>query len=501
METLISFDSLDRILEMYGEIPNYIDNKYVEADTDKYLDSYDPGVGRVIARIPISSSRDVERAVESAQRAFEKWSRTPIYDRLQYLIRLKIVVEERREFLARLLSQSVGKTLREARGEIFRAVQAIDSALASPHLFAVNRKIMNIARTEPEIDMEVVREPLGVFGIITPFNFPIMIPMWFIPWAVTLGNTVVVKPSELDPTPLIIFARLFREAGYPEGVVNIVSGDGSTARAIIQHKDVVGVAFVGSTAVGEKIYSEAAAHGKRALCQTSAKNPVVLMPDAVGEQSIENIVGGFFDMAGQRCLAPGLLIAVGDAYERFIPKILERVRRIRVDYQMKEETEMGPLISHKARERVVGFIERAESKGFRILIDGRDFKPSKDYENGFYLGPSVIETTPDSELAHEEIFGPIMPVVRAENFEEAIEIANSRRYGNTGVIFTSSGKYAREFARRINAGNIGINVAVAQPDQFFPFPARKKSFFGVLHGQVDAIDFFTDRKVIIQRWW
>ncbi|MEZ0290873.1 MAG: aldehyde dehydrogenase family protein [Sulfolobales archaeon] len=495
------FEEIKSLTNYYGDLPNYIDNKYVEADTDKYLESLDPGRGSLIARVPVSSSRDIREAVNSASRAFEKWSRMSIYDRLQYLVRLKIIVEEKREILAQLLSQSVGKTLREARGEIFRAIQAIDSALASPHLFAMNRKIMNIARTEPEIDMEVVREPLGVFLIISPFNFPIMIPMWFIPWAVTLGNTVIVKPSELDPTPLIFFARLFREAGYPEGVVNIVNGDGTVARELIAERDIVGTTFVGSTAVGEKVYAEAAAHGKRALCQTSAKNPVVLMPDAVAEPSIENLVGGFFDMAGQRCLAPGLLIAVGEAYDRLVPKIVERVKRIRVGYQMLETTEMGPVISSKARDRIKSTIDRAESQGFKILVDGRNFTPDSEYGGGFYLAPTVVEVTPDSELAHEEIFGPVMPIVRARDFNEAVEIGNSRKYGNTAVIFTSSGKYAREFARRMNVGNVGINVAVAQPDQFFPFPGRKKSFFGVLHGQVDAIDFFTDRKVVIQRWW
>jgi malonate-semialdehyde dehydrogenase (acetylating)/methylmalonate-semialdehyde dehydrogenase len=495
-----SFDDL-RFSEFYGELPNYVGNKYVTVATDKFYESYDPGTGKVIAKVPETPSEEIERAIEVAYNAFEKWSRLPIYDRLQYLVRLKILAETYREDYAKLLSQSVGKTLREARGELFRAIQAIDSALGSPHLFALTRKIMNIAKTDPEIDMEVVREPLGVFTIISPFNFPIMIPMWFIPWAVTLGNTVIVKPSEQDPTPLILFARLFREAGYPEGVVNVINGGGEVARRLIAHKDIVGVAFVGSTAVGEKVYVEAAQHGKRALAQTSAKNPVVVMPDADVERSIENFVGGFFDMAGQRCLAPGLLILVGEAYDKFLNKIIDRVKKIRVNYQLLEDTDMGPVISSRARERIIKMINRAEEQGAKILIDGRLFRAPEPYKEGFYLGPTVLLADPDMEISHEEIFGPVMPIVRAKNFDEAIEIANTRKYGNTGVIFTSSGKYAREFARRVNAGNIGINVAVAQPDQFFPFPGRKRSFFGVLHGQVDAIDFFTDRKVIIQRWW
>jgi len=494
-------DEVYALQDYYGFLPNFVGNKYVEADTDKFLDSYDPGRGAVIAKVPVSSAKDVDEAVGRAQEAFTKWSRLSVYERMQYLLRFRELLAQRRDDLGKILAQSVGKTVREGSMEIFRAVQACDAALGVPHLMAMTRKYMKIAETVPEIDMEVVREPLGVFAIITPFNFPIMIPLWFVPWAITLGNTVVIKPSELDPTPTTIFIKLFREAGYPEGVVNLVHGDASTVKHLIAHKDVVGASFVGSTPVAEKLYAETASHGKRFLGQAGAKNPVVLMPDAVPEQSIENIVGGFFDMAGQRCLAPGFLIMVGEAYEKFLSKILERTRAVKVGYQLLDTTEMGPVISARAKKRISDTIERAISGGAKVYIDGREYKPLKGYEEGFYLGPTVLETMPDTEIAHEEVFGPVMPIVRASNFDEALEIVNTRKYGNTAVIFTSSGKYAREFARRAFVGNVGINISVAQPDQFLPFPGRKKSFFGVLHGQVDAIDFFTDRKVIMQRWW
>jgi malonate-semialdehyde dehydrogenase (acetylating)/methylmalonate-semialdehyde dehydrogenase len=496
-----ALDKIYTLQEFYGFLPNFISNKYIEAETDKFLDSYDPGKGIIIAKVPVSSAKDVDEAVESAQEAFTKWSQLPVYERLQYLLRLRELLAQRRDEFGRILAQSVGKTSREGSMEVFRAIQSCDAALGAPHLMAMTRKFMNIVRAMPEIDMEVVREPLGVFAIITPFNFPIMIPMWFIPWAVTLGNTVVVKPSEVDPVPTTVFIKLFKEAGYPEGVVNLIHGDASTVKHLIAHKDVVGVTFVGSTAVAEKLYGETAARGKRFLGQASAKNPIVLMPDAVTDQSIENIVGGFFDMAGQRCLAPGLLIMVGEAYDKFLNKILERTKRVRVGYQLLDNTDMGPVISAITKKRIIDMVERAISQGDKIYIDGREYKPPEEYKGGFYLGPTVLETTPDTEMAQKEIFGPVMPIVRASNFDEAIEIVNSREYGNTAVIFTSSGKYAREFARRAVVGNVGINISVAQPDQFLPFPGRKKSFFGVLHGQVDAIDFFTDRKVIIQRWW
>jgi len=488
--------------ESYGRLSNYIDGVYVEADSGRFLESYDPGLGRVIAEVPVSSRGDVDGAVSSALEAFRKWSRIPILERVRYLVRLRVLVEEEGGELALMLAQNVGKTVREGRGEVQRTMEAIDSALGLPHLFMSVRKLVNVSGGEPEIDMEVVREPLGVFAVISPFNFPVMIPMWFIPMAVTLGNTVVVKPSELDPVPITYFVKLFRDAGYPDGVVNLVNGDASTSQHLLEHRDVAGVAFVGSSPVAEKIYSEACSKGKRALCQAGAKNPVLLMPDALPEPSVENIVAGFFDMAGQRCLAPGLLITVGEAYDKFLEMIISKVKRIRVGYQLLETTDTGPLASLRGRQRVVGMIEKALEQGARILLDGRNIKVDEKYSMGFYLGPTILDqVSPEMEIAREEVFGPVMPIVRASSFDEALEIANSGAYGNTGTIYTSSGRYAREFSRRMNAGNIAVNMAVAQPNQFFPFPGRKKSFYGVLHGQVDALDFFTDRKVIMQRWW
>lgn len=486
--------------QSYGRLPNFLENRYVEAESGEWSYSYDPGTGKVIAEVPLAT-RGIDDAVRASREAYKRWSALSIFDRAQYLFRLKLLMQQRADELSRVIAQNVGKTVREGRAEVLRGIEAIDAALGMPHLFMSVRKVMNLAGTTPEIDMECVREPVGVFAVITPFNFPVMIPMWFIPMAVTLGNTVIVKPSEQTPVPTTIFIDLFREAGYPPGVVNLVQGGASVSRALITHPDVAGVTFVGSSPVGEKIYSLASEHGKRALCQCGAKNPVLLMPDAVPEPSIENIVGGFFDMCGQRCLAPGLLIAVGEAYERFVEGIVERARRVRVGYQLLESTEMGAMVSGRARDRVAMMVDRAIEQGARPLLDGRGLKV-EDYPGGFYLGPTILtDVSPEMEVAREEVFGPVMPIVRASDFEEALEIANRGCYGNTGTIYTSSGKWAREFARRMEAGNIAVNMAVAQPQQFFPFPGRKRSFFGVLHGQMDAVDFFTDRKVIMQRWW
>ncbi|MEM1943492.1 MAG: aldehyde dehydrogenase family protein [Candidatus Caldarchaeum sp.] len=488
--------------EYYGRVKHFINNEYVEPESDHYHPSFDPGLGSVIAEVPTLSSKDVDRAVSAAASAFGRWSNIPVFDRLQHLIRLKTLIEERIEDFARLLSQNVGKTINEARAEMRRVLEAVDSALGLPHLMMMNRKIVNLARAEPEIDMESVREPVGVFAIITPFNFPIMIPMWFVPIAVTLGNTAVVKPSPIDPVPITFFADLFRQAGYPPGVVNVINGGGPGVEELVKNPEVSGVCFVGTTSVGERVYSSACSHGKRVICQTSAKNPVVLMPDATPQPTIENIIGGFFNMAGQRCLAPGLLITVGDAYDKFVGKIVERASKINVNYPLLETTDMGPMSSGSNKERVVKMVERAVDDGARLLMDGREPCVDDRYSSGFYLGPMILDDlTPGMEVEKEEVFGPVIPIVRASSFEEAVEIANNRQYGNTGTIYTSSGKWAREFSRRIQAGNIAVNMAVAQPHQFFPFPARKKSHFGPLAGQTGTIDFFTDMKVIMYRWW
>jgi malonate-semialdehyde dehydrogenase (acetylating)/methylmalonate-semialdehyde dehydrogenase len=491
-----------RYSEYYGRLRHFIDNEFVEAESDTYIPSYDPGIGKVIAEVPTLHAKDVEHAVRSAASAFDEWSNMPIFNRVQYLVKLKILIEQRIENFAKQLSQNVGKTIKEARAEMRRAIEAIDAALGAPHLMMSTRKVINLAIAEPEIDMECVRESLGVFVIISPFNFPIMITMWFLPLAVALGNTVVVKPSSTDPVAVTHFMELIREAGFPPGVVNLINGTGPATEDLMKHPEVVGVCFVGSSSVGEKVYSLACSHGKRAVCQCSAKNPVVLMPDAVAEPTIENINGGFFDMAGQRCLAPGLLITVGNAYDKFINVVIERARKINVGYPLLETTDMGAMASNKDKNRVTEMIERAIAEGAKPLLDGRNYKVEDEYSGGFYLGPTILgEVIPGMEIEQEEIFGPVMPIVKASNFDEAIEIANKRKYGNTGTIYTSSGKWGREFARHMQAGNIAINMAVAQPQQFFPFPARKRSHYGPLTGQTGALDFFTDMKVIMYRWW
>ena len=490
---------LEEVRRDYGVIPNYVDGRFVESPADELMDSFDPAKGSVIARTPLTKKDGVDDAVSAAASAFEKWRWVPITERIQYLVRLKSAIDSHKEEIARIISQNMGKTIREARGEIRRALENVDAALGMPSL-SMGRKMVGVTSN---IDEEYIREPLGVFAIITPMNFPVMIPFWFLPYAIVTGNTVVLKPSELDPVPMHwVMKVIHEEVGLPPGVINLVNGAGDTAMNLITHPEVAGVAFVGSTPVAKLVYETASRAGKRVLAQGGAKNPEVVMPDAKFEPTVENLVGSVYNMAGQRGLAAANIIVLGDVYDRFIEAFVERVRRLRIGHGLDERTDMGPLASRKGRERVLRIIKRGIEEGAKLILDGRHYR-SEEYPNGFFLGPSVfVDAKPGMEIVREEIFGPVAVILRAEDFEEAVELSNELSpYGNAASIFTESGRYAREFALRVNAGNIGVNVGVAAPLGYFPFGGRKSSFFGTLHGQMDTLDFFTDKKVVITRWW
>ncbi len=490
---------LEEVRRDYGIIPNYVDGNFVEAPADEYLDSYNPAKGEVIAKTPLTTKEGVDQAVQAAARAFEEWSQMPVTERIQYLVKLKLAIEKHKEEIARIISQNMGKTIREARGELRRALENVDAALGMPTLTLGEKMI----RVTSNIDEEYIREPLGVFAIITPMNFPVMIPFWFLPYAIATGNTVVLKPSELDPAPMYwVMKVIHEEVGLPPGVVNLVNGAKDTVQALITHKDVAGVTFVGSTPVAKIIYETASKAGKRVLAQGGAKNPEVVMPDANFERTVNNLLGSVYNMAGQRCLAAANIILVGDIYDRFINAFVEGAKKLKIGYGLDESVDMGPMASKKGKEKVLYYIEKGLEEGARLILDGRGFK-SEEYPNGFFLGPSVfVDAREGMTITQEEIFGPVAIMIRAEDFDEAVELSNNLApYGNAASIFTESGKYAREYALRVNAGNIGINIGVAAPLGYFPFGGRKLSFFGTLHGQMDAIDFFTDKKVVITRWW
>jgi len=482
-----------------GGIKNYIDGEWVESESDDLLIVENPGNGEILAEVPMSTKSEVNSAVNAAKRAFDEWKHVPITERITYITRLKDLLEEKVNEIAAITTKEHGKTLDEARGDTKRLMENVYAALGLPSLVQGN-VLWNLTT---EIDEYFVREPLGVFAGISPFNFPGMIPFWYLPAAVTLGNTFIVKPSEQTPLTMERIFELIDEAGFPEGVINLLHGDKDTVDALLEHPDVAGLCSVTSTPTAQYIYEKCGKYGKRPLCQAGAKNYLVVMPDSVLSMAVPNIINSFFGNAGQRCLAGGNLVAVGDCYDSLIDAVMEEVSKIQVGYGLDPQTTMGPVISETARERIIRHIESGVEEGAELLIDGRQIAVL-DYPGGHYLGPTVFgEANPSMSICRDEIFGPVMPVIRADNLDEAIDMINEEtEYGNTASIYTTSGTSARQFQRAVNCGMVGINIGVVAPVAWFPFGGKRKSFFGVLHGQLpDAVDFFTDKKVVIERWW
>ena len=458
-----------------------------------------PGTGREICKIPLTLKEEVDAAVTSSQNAFEKWKNVPLTERVQYLFRMKYLFEEHFEELARVNTQNHGKTIKESRGDIRRAIENIEAAIAAGYTLLKGQHLDQIS---PGIDEGTVKEPLGVFAIICPFNFPIMIPFWFIPYAIVAGSTVVVKPSEVTPVPMAFVAELIaKELNLPPGVLNLIHGSRETVESLIAHPLVKGVTFVGSTPVGRHVYKLAGEHGKRAIVQAGAKNSILVMPDANTPTAVESCISSLFGNTGQRCLAGANLVVTSGARQSLVEKLAKRARDLRLGYGLDENTEMGPMVSRGSKERVLKYVDKGVGEGASLVLDGRTAHV-KGYEDGYYLAPTIFDDVhPDMTIAREEIFGPVATVIEASNLDEAIEFINkSTNYGNAASIFTSNGSNAREFRRRVQAGNIGINVGVAAPVAFFPFGGMRDSFFGVLHGQIESVDFFTDQKVIITRW-
>ncbi|HIQ30156.1 MAG TPA: CoA-acylating methylmalonate-semialdehyde dehydrogenase [Candidatus Caldiarchaeum subterraneum] len=485
--------------EEYGRLKLYIDGQWKESKSERTQPIYDPGKGVPIGEVPFALKEEVDEAVQTAVYAFDKWSQVPITERVKYLFRMKQVFEEHLIELAAVNTQNHGKTLEESKGDLRRAIDNIDSAISVAYTLA---KGENLDQISPGIDEYMVKEPLGVFGIICPFNFPIMIPFWFIPYAIVLGNTVVIKPSEITPIPMdYVMHLLEEEVKLPSGVINMVHGSKETVEAIISHKDIQGVTFVGSSPVAKYVYKLAGEHGKRVIAQGGAKNSIVVMPDADLSLTIPAAISSFFGNTGQRCLAGANLIPIGKIHEEVVRKFSSAAGQIKIGHGLDEKTQMGPLVNERAKNKVIGYIEKGLEEGAKPVLDGKDVKID-EYPLGFYLGPTIFdEVSPDMAIARDEIFGPVASVIHAENLDEAIEVINKNtNYGNMACIFTTSGRNAREFRRRVNAGNIGINLGVAAPAANFPFAGRRESFYGILHAQIDTVEFFTDKKVIIERW-
>jgi malonate-semialdehyde dehydrogenase (acetylating)/methylmalonate-semialdehyde dehydrogenase len=479
-------------------IKNYIDGEWVESKSKEILDVRNPATAEVIARVPLSTTDEVASAIQAAKASFQGWRETTPYTRARYMFELKNLMEERFEDLAEVIVKEHGKIIDEARGEVRRSIENVEVAAGIPSLMTG----YNLEDVSQGIDEDCVYQPVGVFCCVTPFNFPLMVPIWFLPYAISCGNTYIVKPSEICPLSQILFFELLDEIDLPPGVVNMVNGDKRVVDALLENPDVEGLSFVGSTPVGKYLYAKAAEHGKRAQCQAGAKNCLVVMQDAVLEQSVPAIMSSVFGTAGQRCLAGALVVAVGDVYEQLEGMLVEAALNLKVGDGMDETIHMGPVVTQKSLDRIRGYIEKGIEEGARLLLDGRELQMEGN-SDGYFIGPTIFtDVTPEMAIAREEIFGPVMGIVRVDDFDQAVEVIHSSPYGNAASIFTTSGKWAREFKYRVQAGNLGINIGIAAPVASFPFSGMKDSFFGDLHGQGrDAIEFFTDRKVVITRWF
>ncbi len=449
--------------------------------------------------VPFATPEETSMAVEAAQGAFDSWKKVPITERVKYIFKMKEAIERHAEELAVINTRNHGKTLEESRGDITRAMENINTSIAAAYTLAKGERLDDVSRG---VDVELEREPMGVFSIVCPFNFPLMIPFWFIPYAIVLGDTIIVKPSELTPVPMQVAAKVIQdEVGLPPGVFNLVNGGKDVVETLIAHRYTKGVTFVGSTPVAKEVYRLAGLHGKRAIANGGAKNSIVVLPDADLDRFLPNMVSSFFGNTGQRCLAGSNLLTVGQAHESAVPRFSQAAERLRVGYGMEEGVEMGPLVSQAARARVQRYIDAALNEGARVVSDGRTVKVV-EHPDGFFLGASVLDgVEPTMKVAKEEVFGPLASVIQTESLDAAIEVVNKgTSFGNMACIYTGSGKSAREFRKGVNAGNIGVNIGVAAPPAFFPFGGRGDSFYGTLHAQIDTVDFFTDKKVTISRW-
>jgi malonate-semialdehyde dehydrogenase (acetylating)/methylmalonate-semialdehyde dehydrogenase len=472
---------------------NYVDGSWVDAEANDRLDVTNPATGETMAQVPMSAAADVDRAVRAAREAFPAWRATPPLERARACFELKFQLERRKDELAEILSRDNGKAIKDATGEVRRGIECVEVATGIPSLM----QGANLEDVSRGIDSDLIRQPIGVFAAITPFNFPFMVPLWFLPFAIACGDTFVLKPSEQDPLCSEAIFDILDEIGLPPGVVNLLNGGKDAVNAILEHPGVNGVSFVGSTPVARFIYETAAKHGKRVQALGGAKNHVIVMPDAELESAVDGVLSSAFHAAGQRCLANSVCVAVGDVYEPLRKRLVEKADAMVVGEGIDPETEVGPVISSAAQERIVGWIEKGVEAGGQLLLDGR----GKGSEDGAFIGPTIIETEPDAEIAREEIFGPVLTLLRARDLDHALEILNASTKGNAASIFTTSGGAMRKFRYRAEAGMLGVNIGVAAPMSFFPFTGWKESFFGDLHAHGrDAIDFFTEKKVVITRW-
>lgn len=480
-----------------GQLLNYINGKWQKSRTGEFLDVKNPATAERIVKVPLSTRDEVDEAAKAARAAWEGWRSTPATERIQYLFKLKDLLEKNFDEIASLTTQECGKTLGESQGEMRRGIENVEVACGIPIMMQgyLNE---DIARGVDEL---MIRQPVGVVAAITPFNFPGMIPLWFMPYAIACGNCFILKPSEKTPATMSFVFNLIDQLGLPPGVVSLVNGAKEAVDGLLEHPMVRAISFVGSSPVAKYVYGKAAANGKRAQCQGGAKNPIIVLPDADMEMTTKIVADSAFGCAGQRCLAASIAITVDTARETFTGQIAEVANTRKVGYGLDSGIEMGPVISPESKSRIENILAAGEREGVKVLVDGRNSKIS-GYEQGNFLRPTILQDVdPRSEIARTEIFGPVLSLMHVNTIDDAIALVNGGSYGNMACLFTSSGAAARKFRYEAQVGNVGINIGVAAPIAFFPFSGWKDSFFGDLHAQGgDAIDFYTEKKVVVERW-
>ncbi|MEY2621680.1 MAG: Methylmalonate-semialdehyde dehydrogenase [Pseudomonadota bacterium] len=460
-----------------------------------------PATGVVSAQVRLGSTADVNAAVAAAQAAFPAWGDLPPLRRARIMFKFLELLNQHRDDLARMITAEHGKVFTDAQGEVTRGIEIVEFATGIPQLL----KTGFTDQVSTGIDNWVLRQPLGVVAGITPFNFPVMVPMWMFPVALACGNTFVLKPSPLDPSPSLFMAELLKKAGLPDGVFNVVQGDKEAVDALLDHPDVKAVSFVGSTPIANYIYETGARHGKRVQALGGAKNHMVVMPDADLDQAVDALIGSAYGSAGERCMAISVALLVGDVGDKIMPKLIERTRQLKVLDGMNLAAEMGPIVTDAARQRISGYIDAGVQEGARLLVDGRGFdgkQAGAGCEQGFWLGGTLFDhVQPDMKIYKEEIFGPVLSCVRVPDFATAVKLINDHEFGNGVSCFTRDGNVAREFGRRIQVGMVGINVPIPVPMAWHGFGGWKRSLFGDMHAYgEEGVRFYTKQKSIMQRW-
>ena len=469
-------------------LDNYIGGAWTASSSDDALDVTNPASGEVVARVPLSSTADLDAAVAAARAALPAWRSVSVIERARKLFTLRAELDARREELARSVTTEMGKTIADARAEVARMIEMVEAACAVPTTMQ-GRILEDVSRN---VDAETIRQPVGVCAAIVPFNFPAMVPFWFLPFALACGNSFILKPSEQVPLTQQIAFEILDSLELPAGVVGLVNGGREVVEGILEHPGIDAVSFVGSAPVARIVYERAAATGKRVQALGSAKNHMVVMPDAVIAETVKGIIGSAFGAAGQRCMAGSVVVTVAEAHDRLLAPLLEATRALQVGDGLDEATDVGPVISEAACARVERWIERSDN----VLVDGRGAPGAT------FVGPSIVEVDRDDPLVGEEVFGPLLAIVRAASLDDAIALVNRSRFGNGTSIFTESGAAVRKYRHEVEAGMVGVNIGVAAPVAFFPFSGWKDSFLGDLHAHgTDAVDFYTRKKTVTSRYY